>query len=170
VSRSKQTTFNIPCWRSKLGDIELFRRSLYSVIPLPGEFTLTKIGTQHGLFVYTYTKQFDSLPTRAVRIFDPEKLKPSSPHQLPFPCQKKLIIESLRPLKYLDSHLLLPRDENGRLRQYACKIKQLEKGKVIATYLDTQMKSVLNALGTSHQFVRLTLEIAERYSQSPDVR
>jgi hypothetical protein len=131
---------------------------------------LTKTGTQHGLFVYTYTKQFDSLHTRAVRIFDPEKLKPSRPQQLPFSCQKKLIIESLRSLKYLDGHVLLPRDENGCQLQYACTVKQLEKGKVIATYLDRQMKPVLNALGTSHQFVRLTLDTAERYAQSPDVR
>jgi hypothetical protein len=135
-----------------------------------GELTLTKVGTQHGLFVYTYTKQSDSLHARSVRIFDPEKLRESSRQQVPFTCQKELTIESLRPLKYLDSHLLPHRDQNGRLLQYACTIKQLEKGKVITTYLDRQMRPVLNALGTSHQFVHLTLNIAEKYSQSPDVR
>ncbi len=130
---------------------------------------LMQTGTQHGLFVYTYTKQSDSLHARSVRIFDPEKLKPSSSQQVPFTCQKELIIESLRPLKYLDSHLLMPHDGNGRLLQYACTTKQLEKGKVITIYLDRQMEPVLNALGTSHQFVHLTLDIAEKYSRSPDV-
>lgn len=148
VVNSSRTMYFVPCQRSKLDDIELFRRR-----------------TQFGLFVYDYEGQLDNISNRTVTIVDPTRFQAQDHSQPTLSLRTEISVDGSSNFQQLLPHG--PRDETDINTSETFGHAQLERGIVVDRYLDKHMANVIAVLGTSHQFIAYTLETAKTFSERP---
>lgn len=106
---------------------------------------------------------------RTVRIVNPEALG-NALGESPIAAQAALEIEKGVSFKATTKHVVTYTDRKGASHSSVAFNAETITPSVISNYLDSQMVTVLQVLGTSHQVVRSTLTVAEAYSRNENVR